>query len=147
MNVIFLRPWATKGFLLFIIAITSCSTPDGVIPKPTISISSEIQEIHHECIAGSIHGVDSRLYNVAVYANIDAGWYNLPDRVDILTSISEDGSWNCTTNFETVDEVSELKIFLIPKGYIPPVLVGEQIIPTKMSLVAASKTTVRLHDL
>ena len=133
-----------SGMLLLSMIFISCSTPDVVIPKPIITITSHLPESQHECISGSVSHINSSLYNIVIYAKIDAGWYNLPDRNNPLTTILEDGTWNCNTNLDAAKIVTEFSLYLVPNGYLPPILQGEQIIPLKMNLVAASKKTVVL---
>lgn len=139
---IFSKLSAYKGCIFFIILFASCSSPEEVIPKPIISITTQFPQSQDECISGIVNGADGSLFNIAVYAKIEDGWYNIPERYNPLTTISEDGSWICKTIKDKAGEVSALNIYLLPNGYEPPILLGESIIPIKMNLVAASKKSM-----
>ena len=125
---------------MLIAVFMSCTKYDNVIPKPEIMIYQ--QDSWNEYLSGHVLGVDSKLYNLAIYANINDSWYNLPDAISPLTSISEDGVWTCYVEIGSQDLISRLSIYLLPTGYFPPILDGERMVPLKINLVAAAKKTI-----
>lgn len=137
----YLKRFALNVKLAIIILFTSCASKDDVIPKPIISITP----ISSESIKGQVHGIDAGLYNIAVYARLNDGWYTLPGSHIPLQPISEDNSWFCKLGNISIEDVSELVIFLLPNGYEPPILTGENIIPVKLNLVATSKKIILLE--
>lgn len=145
MKSIFLEHIAHKGLLIIIVAFCSCSPVDEVIPKPVIVVSLLPSPNFNECISGHVEGVDTKLYKLAIYANVNGGWYNIPDRYNPLTNIGEESGWICKTDIDPNVTVSELAIYLLPNGYSPPILDGENIIPLKMSLVSASKKAILME--
>jgi len=116
-----------------------------VIPKPIITVTPQSSSILNENITGQIHNADENLYNVAVYGKIDEGWYTLPNRDFPLIPISNDNSWVCELENANRASITKFVIFLVARGYAPPILQGENIIPVKMNLVAAAKKTVVLE--
>jgi hypothetical protein len=80
-------------------------------------------------LRGSVQSVVPSEYQVAVYIYV-RGWYNKPYWDSPLTSIRDDGTW--TTNITTVEtdkEASIIAAFLVPKGYDPPELHGDPVLP------------------
>lgn len=142
MRFAFFKPTTYIGFILFSMLCISCSTPNEVIPKPIISIAAQVPQSGEECISGFIYGANAGLYTLAIYAKVDDGWYNIPDRSNPLTTIATDGFWICKIKNDIPGIVSELNIYLIPNGFDPPILQGEIIIPIKMNLVAASRKSM-----
>jgi len=136
-----LIPWKvglTGGFVLLI--LTFCSTPDEIIPKPVITITNANPRLLNENITGYVNGIIPTNFKIAVYGKINTGWHNLPSRENPLIPIAEDNSWACNLTMNQISSVSEYAIYLLPNGYIPPILVGAKIIPVKLNLVAAART-------
>ena len=136
----YLKPLAFNGFLAIVLIFTSCVTKDDVMPKPTISITP----ISIESITGQVHGIEAALYSIAVYAKQNDGWYTLPGGHIPLHPISEDNRWVCELGNISIEDFSELAVFLVPNGYEPPILAGENMIPIKMNLVSTSKKLILL---
>jgi hypothetical protein len=81
-------------------------------------------------------------YRVAVYIYV-WGWYNKPYWDERLTSIRDDGSWK--TNITTVGTDTQATIiaaFLVPKGYIPPKLDGDPVLPDELFETSVAYTYV-----
>ena len=131
----------TYACLIYALAILPCCTSDeNVIPKPEIFVN--LQNSWAEGFFGFVRGVDSSLFILGIYANINNGWYNLPDLISPSTEIMTDGSWTCSMALDPDDSVSEIAIYLLPAGYLPPTLEGEPKIPLELNLVAAVKKNI-----
>ncbi len=70
---------------------------------------------------------------VAVYIQVDGGWWTKPSWDSPCTPISADGSFsvNITTGGND-EEANEIAAFLIPVEYYPPSLRGEPELPAEL---------------
>ena len=126
--------------MLLLIIFPACTKYDNVLPKPEIMVYQ--QDALNEYLSGHVQGADIKLYNIAIYGNIEDKWHNLPSTTSPLTAISEDGVWSCYIDVGMHDFISKLSIYLLPTGYLPPILEGEDMIPLKINLVSAAKKTI-----
>ena len=130
------------GCLGLILFYASCNSPDDVIPRPVISITSPNPNLWNESMTGYVYGIVPKNYKITVYGKIKSGWHNLPNRETTVLNIADDNSWACPLSINQISAISEYVIYLIPSGYSPPILVGANIIPVKLNLVCASKASI-----
>ncbi|MCG8310191.1 MAG: hypothetical protein MI975_22525 [Cytophagales bacterium] len=144
MESVFARYHALLITFLFCTILSSCVHTDHEIARPVISVTPFNTSNLNESIAGQIHGADVQLYNIAVYAKVRSGWYTLPNRDSPIISISNDKRWVCELSGVKKEDITKVSIFLVPNGYEPPILQGQNIIPIKMNLMSASKKIIVL---
>ena len=133
--------------IIFFLVTTSCAEHDNIIPKPSISLSNEFTTNWNGCLKGNTFGADPKLFHLAIYAQINELWFNLPDGVSPIINISEENEWICQLERLEINEVSEVIIFLLPTSFNPPVLEGAKSIPTKLNLFSAAKHRVILNPI
>jgi hypothetical protein len=77
---------------------------------------------------------DYENYRVAVYIYVPGyGWVTKPYWDEPLTSIRQDGSWNCRIVTASTDRYATNVIaFLLPDGQTPPILGGTECIPATL---------------
>lgn len=117
---------SAAGLILIVLLIISCSEPQLIIPKPSISVSDEISNGWNGIISGYITGVEPHLYHLAIYSKVNELWYSLPENEIPRTPISNENQWFCQTIRFSHRNVTELSIFLLPNSFNPPVLEGSK---------------------
>jgi len=93
-------------------------------------------------LEGQVLHVDPAEYNVAVYIYV-AGWWTKPSFTTPLTTIQIDGHW--ITNIATggVDpNATRIAAFLLPAGYVPPLISGDSILPAELAETAVARIEV-----
>ena len=120
--------------------MTCCSTVDTPEPKPEIIVNP--YSVFHESISGNVEAVDVVDYNILVYASINDSWYSVLSGQNQVISLNEDASWNCQMGNYASESLDRIYIYLIPNGYQPPVLSGENLIPVKLNLIAAARKSI-----
>ncbi len=84
-------------------------------------------------LRGQVWHVNPLDYRVAVYINVAGSWWTKPYQNQPLTPIRVDGSWVCDITTGGRDqEATEIAAFLVPKGYDPPVVLGEPFLPREL---------------
>jgi hypothetical protein len=77
-------------------------------------------------------------YKVAVYIYV-SGWWNKPSWGEPLTTLQSDGSWTCDITTGGTDPLAtRIEAFLVPIGYSPPLLSGQQTIPEEVNQIAVA---------
>ena len=83
-------------------------------------------------LQGSASCVNYADYKLAVFIFV-SGWWNKPTWAEPLTSIQSDGSWACDITTGGSDPLAtKIATFLVPNGYTPPLLSGQQEIPAEV---------------
>ena len=82
---------------------------------------------------GVVNGYSSSDYGVAVYILVRGGWWTKPYWSIPVTTIEDDGSWNCDIVTGGVDEeATEVRAYLIPLSYDPPSTGGDSSLPAEL---------------
>lgn len=134
----------TLGQVLSMLLMFSCSAPENIIPKPSISVSDEIHDNWNGFVSGEITGVEPHEYHLALYTKIDDLWYSLPENEIPRTLISDDNQWFCQTIRYASRNVTQVSIFLLPNSFNAPVLENGKSLPPKLKIVAAARTVVTM---
>jgi hypothetical protein len=93
-------------------------------------------------LQGRVTCVDPACYQVAVYILV-SGWWNKPTWASPLTPIRADGTWTCDiTTGGTGQLATKIVAFLVPNGYTPPQLAGEQTLPAELLQNAVASVQV-----
>ena len=93
-------------------------------------------------LQGKVKYVNPANFKVAVYIFV-SGWWTKPFWTLPLTTINNDGSWNCDVTTGGNDQLAtKFAAFLIPNGYNPPLMAGGTIFPGELFTKAAAWTTV-----
>lgn len=132
--------------MAILMTMAACSRGEEVIPPPTILVNSENPQHWDGYISGAVLGIDPRLYFISIYAEVDDKWYMVRDEESGQISIREDQTWSCPIGAIEIETVNTMQIFLLPTGFQSPVLQGEDSIPLKLQLAAASKLTLTLNN-
>lgn len=86
-----------------------------------------IEDLH-----GRVECVEPADYKVAVYIYV-SGWWTKPTFDNPLTTIQNDGTWTCDITTGGTDQLAtKIAAFLVPNGYSPPLLSGEQELPEEL---------------
>jgi hypothetical protein len=123
----------------------SCTEPEIIIPKPSISVSDEMMSTWNGHIHGYITGVEPQSYHLAIYIKIDELWYSLPENEIPRTLVSIENQWFCQTLKYASRNVSQVSIFLFPNSFNAPVLEGIKSLPAKLKLLATARTVVYIQ--
>lgn len=99
---------------------------------PSIKITSVSPYGSSGSVSGTVKGVDTSAYMVAVYIYVPSGspvgWWNKPYWAHPLTKISSNGKWSCDIDTGGRDiYATKLAAFLVPKNYVPPELHGQKL--------------------
>ena len=132
----------THCIIAGMLMLISCSSEDTPRPKPEIILNP--YNIHHESISGKVIGINAFDNNLAVYVSLNDEWFSVPGVQNQLIYLKEDASWNCQMGNYIGQPVDKISIYLIPKGYQPPLLSGENLIPVKLNLIAPARKSIIL---
>jgi hypothetical protein len=100
--------------------------------RPSIKITSVSRHGTPGYASGTVGGVSTAAYRVAVYIYVpDLGWWNKPYWAQPLTSISTNGKWTCDIDTGGRDiYATKVAAFLVPKNYEPSELHGASSLPS-----------------
>ena len=77
--------------------------------------------------------VSATNYGVAVYINVNGGWWTKPTFAAPVTPLQPDGSWSCDIVTGGDDQLATaIAAFLIPSTYSPPALNGQSDLPNQL---------------
>lgn len=99
-----------------------------------------------ENLRGKVWHVDPSDHKVAIYTYV-SGWWTKPTFANPLTTINLDGSWitDITTGGND-EQASRIAAFLLPNGYNPPLMSGDEVLPDELDQNAVAKfDTARTH--
>ena len=121
-------------FVFFVISANAMTTPAVSASIPTIEFTNVPQYGSFENVQGRVTNVTPADYKVSVYKYV-SGWWTKPTFQNPLTSINPDGSWSCDITTGGYDQyATKVKAYLIPNGYNPPQLSGQEIFPPELEL-------------
>ena len=110
--------------------------------KPSIQFTYVPPKDSFENLKGRVCHVNPEDYRVAIYIYV-SGWWTKPYWNNPLTTISPSGDWECDITTGGVDEsATKIAAFLVPVGYDPPLLKGEDTLPQDLKDHAVAYTEV-----
>jgi hypothetical protein len=99
----------------------------------------------YQDLRGHVTCVSPADYFVAAYIDV-SGWWTKPYWTSPLTPISLIGNWTVDITTGGVDQLATaIAVFLVPKGYSPPIMDGDAVLPADLytSAVAYEAVTRR----
>jgi hypothetical protein len=94
-------------------------------------------------LRGVVRRADVENLRVAVYIQVDGGWWTKPSWDSPCTPISADGSFSVDiTTVGNKEEANEISAFLIPVEYSPPSLRGEPELPAELHEMSLAHVNV-----
>lgn len=109
--------------------------PQTTSPAPSIVFTSVPKIGSKDPIRGRVAGVDPAEYKVVVYIFVDGWWGPKPLWDQPLTLIKSDSTWSCDMVTTTTDALSTTVVaYIVPNGYNPPRLTGQQDLPAEMAI-------------
>jgi len=116
--------------------------PIGGEGTPTIKFASVPARGSFDNLSGSVLHVRPDAYKVAVFIRVGSGYWTKPYWTDPLTTIDSGGGWSCDITTGGADETAnQIVAFLVPAGYTPPLLAGQNSLPSELSGTAVSSAT------
>ena len=110
--------------------------------EPSIQLTYVPPKGSFENLEGKVCHVNPEDYRVAVYIYV-WGWWTKPYWDDPLTTISPSGEWECDITTGGVDEsATKIAAYLLPKGYDPPLMGGEETLPQDLKAHAVAYVEV-----
>lgn len=108
---------------------------------PTIEFTYVPPYTSFDDLQGKVTNVTPADYKVAVYTYI-SGWWTKPTFSNPLTNISETGIWICDITTGGSDQyATKIKVYLMPNGYTPPQLSGNQTFPAELNSYPSAEIT------
>jgi len=84
-------------------------------------------------LRGHVAHVNNCDYKVAVYIFVASGWWTKPYWDNPLTTINNDGSWECDITTGGIDEqATKITAFLVPNSYNPVKMDGGSNLPSEL---------------
>ncbi len=128
-----------QGIMPGRLAVSSTVTSNLALPlvlregcSPAIDFTSVPLYGSLDDLQGQVSCGEPAEYQVAVYIFV-GGWWTKPYWDSPLTPIQADGSWTCDITTGGNDPyATQIAAFLLPNGYNPPILSGEQVFPTEL---------------
>lgn len=97
-----------------------------------------------ENLQGRVLNADPKDFAVAVYIEVDGGWWAKPYWDNPVTKINNDGTWVCDITTGGIDETAtRIVAYLIPINYEPPLASGDLQLPQALEDNAVAKAEVR----
>lgn len=125
----------TSGMLtaiLFAAAMLVPVSPVVAAAPPSIELTYVPAFGSSEMLQGKVTNADPDSYDVAVYIFV-GGWWTKPYWDSSVTTIRKDGTWISEIVTGGSDErATEIRAYLIPKGFSPPIARGKENIPQMM---------------
>jgi YVTN family beta-propeller protein len=101
-------------------------------PAPSIKLTYVPAWGSFDDLQGEVQHVFPSEYRVAVYIYV-GGWWTKPTSNSPLTVIEDDGTWTCDITTGGVGQTAtQITAFLVPNGYDPPLMAGDQALPAKL---------------
>ena len=92
-------------------------------------------------LKGQVWHVNPSNYKVAVYIHV-FGWWTKPYWDKPLTMIQKNGAWTCDITTGGDDKkATAIAAYLVPNGYIPPVISGETTLPLELEQNSVAQVT------
>jgi hypothetical protein len=115
-----------KNWWSFTTAWPPCTSPTiGFTHVPSYGDLYDSLRGYVSCAAPADH-------KVAVYIYV-SGWWTKPYFASPLTSLESDGSWNTDITTGGSDQLAtRIAAFLVPNGYNPPLMSGQQTLPQEL---------------
>ena len=121
---------------------TVTTIPQTTSPAPSIVFTTVPKVGSKDPIRGRVAGVDPAQYNVVVYIFVDGWWGPKPLWDKPLTTIKSDSTWSCDMVTTTTDALAtQVVAYIVPAGYNPPRLTGQQDLPAEMAMIPHSVVT------
>jgi hypothetical protein len=114
-------------------ALDSATPPKPVTPG--VSITSVAPYGTSGFVRGTTFGIKNRNYDgVATYIYVDGRWWTKPYYDSPISSLEPNGSWSADIDTGGIDiYATQVKVFLIPKGFEVPIVGGESSLPDSLS--------------
>jgi len=109
--------------------------PGGATPSgpPSIRFTSVPPLGSFANLHGVVKGVTPQDHKVAVFIEVNGGWWNKPYWTQRLTDISSNGSFTTDITTGGIDEqATTIAAFLVPNGYRPPKMSGHSSLPSEI---------------
>jgi hypothetical protein len=101
-------------------------------PQPLIHITYMPPCREYGYISGTVQNVDPTSHKILVYIYV-SGWWNKPTFANPLTDINADGTWNTYVTTGGNDTMAtKFAAFVVPAGYVPPLLSGPSALPAEL---------------
>jgi len=111
-------------------------------PAPSITFTHVPTWGGFDDLEGQVQYVSPSEYQVAVYIHV-SGWWTKPYWNSPLTPIQSAGNWTCDVTTGGIDQhATEIAAFLVPNGYDPPLMAGDQALPAGLFENAIAQVTV-----
>jgi hypothetical protein len=89
-----------------------------------------------------VAGIDPAEYKAVVYIYVDGWWGPKPLWDQLLTTIKSDSTWSCEMVTTTTDALAiKVVAYIVPNGYAPPRLTGQQELPAEMAMIPHTVVT------
>jgi len=110
---------------------------------PGIKIDPEFKDIRKGMavspLSGTVAGVDTTKYKVAVYIKVEGKWWTKPTFADPDTPINDDGTWNCDIMTGGKDYIAtEYAAYLVKKDKVMPQLQEASDLPKSLKDMSIS---------
>jgi len=148
------RRWFTIQYsinilvLIFILFQTNCKKSVTNIDVPGGSGDPAIEFTYvppygsFDDLEGQVWHVSPANYKVAVYIYVSS-WWTKPIFANPLTAIKNDGSWACDVTTGGVDQnATKIAAYLVPNGYNPPLMDGDQTLSSELAEKSVAKAEV-----
>lgn len=121
---------------------TMTTIPQTTSPAPSITFTTVPKIGSKDPIRGKVTGVDPADYDVVVYILVEGWWGPKPLWEKPLTPIRSDSTWSCDMVTTTTDALAtQVVAYIVPKGYNPPRLNGQQELPAEMAMLPHTLVT------
>jgi hypothetical protein len=143
----FLRHLSITFFtIMLLLCISSCNGDNGTISpsnEPAIEFTYVPLCGSFDNLKGKVMNVEPTDYFIAVFIYVPEGWWTKPTLDNPLTTISNDGNWECDITTGGIDEqATEIVAYLIPKSYEPTLMKGNSNLPKELDDSSLAKVQI-----
>jgi len=125
-----------------VIPKTTATIPQTTSQNPSIIFTSVPKIGSKDIIQGRVAAVDPADYKVVIYIYVDGWWGPKPLWDQPLTTIKSDSTWSCNIVTTPTDALAtKVVAYIVPNGYAPPQLNGQQELPAEMAMIPHTMVT------
>ncbi len=144
-----LRSKTRPPFVTLLVAVLALSLVDRCPAAATSVVFTHVPAVRQNAdrtLVGRIQGLDPTAVKIALFIEVDGGWYPKPSAAKPLTAVANDGTWTATIASATNDaRATQIAAFVVPKDFVPPSVDGNTWLPDSITQAALAATlTVRL---
>lgn len=128
---------------LAVLALSLVSRSPAAATSVVFTHVPAVGQTSDKTLTGRIHGLDPAAVKVALFIEVDGGWYPKPSAAKPLTAVAANGTWTATIASAPNDaRATQIAALVVPKDFVPPTVDGDTWLPDSIAQAALASTLV-----